>query len=111
MSEKVKLPHDVAKAIETLRGRDFIITNHDIIYAFAASKSDEYPALIEYASEHFDDLLKALVNGYEVEETPEEKVKKLFEKYIPGTDKNYGYRLGVCACLNALDIKIEGINK
>lgn len=112
MSEKVKLPREVAKAIGTLRGMDFKVTNHDIIYAFAASKSDEYPALIEYASEHFDDLLKALVNGYEVEETPEEKVRRYYEKMISHTPNSHAAQSAdtVIEVLDMLDIKIKGVN-
>lgn len=63
---------------------------------------------------------KALVIGYEVEETPEDKVKSLHKtREIEANSKPFGsddkpYYDGICRgikeCLEALNIKIEGIN-
>lgn len=59
----------------------------------------------------------ALVNGYEVEETPEDKVKNYFksiaishsdDQYVVGF--NLGARKAIIETLNLLNIKIDGIN-
>lgn len=108
--DKVKLPKQVAESIEKLRSHDFEVTNHDIIYAFAASKSNEYPALVEFASNdrNFDTLLKALVNGYEVEQTPEDKVREFYQDRLNAED--HSQVNGILFTLNAFGKKIEGVN-
>lgn len=118
--EKVKIPREVADAIEKLRSMDFKITNWDIVYAFAASKSDEYPALIEFANNNFDTFLKAIVNGYEVEQTPEDKVRYYIEALNKETDMIVhgtapywiakGHHQGVMAVVEILGLNIGGVN-
>jgi hypothetical protein len=60
-----------------------------------------------------DTLIRALYIGYEVEETPEDKVKQLYFKLLR-TDENDQYSTGMIAgmkqTLEALRIKIEGVN-
>src|SRR5690606_7015293 len=63
-------------------------------------------------------LMAAFVNGYEIEETPEEKLLKYYKN-----EANFQYRedygdghrdgilTGIESTLNILGIKIEGINK
>ncbi|TYS25139.1 hypothetical protein FZC71_00910 [Bacillus subtilis] len=64
-------------------------------------------------------LAAALVNGYEVEKTPEEKVREYFEglhrdEYLTRSrDEAHGLECeitGVENTLNLLGIKIEGVN-
>lgn len=110
--EKVKLPREVAEAIESLRSMDFKLTNWDIVYAFANSKSGEYPALIEFANKEFDTFLQALVNGYEVDESPEDKLREYYNfckmSCVGETEANI--MTAIERTLNLLNIKIEGVN-
>ncbi|MDQ0062337.1 hypothetical protein [Paenibacillus harenae] len=123
MSEKVKLPREVAEAIGIVRMAgltDFYIVGE--AYKREGTYSPSMNVIINYITANTTDwldeehekgythIMKALVNGYEVEETPEEKVKALYRKYANETDMHYGYRLGVYECLEALNIKIEGVN-
>ncbi|NRF01228.1 hypothetical protein HRF55_10530 [Bacillus subtilis] len=67
-------------------------------------------------------LAAALVNGYEVEKTPEEKVREYYEKTertrderqsagdIEGKRFHGGVMNGICNTLDLLGIKIEGVN-
>ncbi|MEC1648233.1 hypothetical protein [Bacillus halotolerans] len=58
-------------------------------------------------------LAAALVNGYEVEKTPEEKVREYFEKLWTcccGTDEIEIAEETIINTLNLLGIKIEGVN-
>ncbi|NUJ16264.1 DUF1642 domain-containing protein [Bacillus glycinifermentans] len=53
----------------------------------------------------FTDFLAALINGYEVEKTPEDKVREYFVNLSESCD-----RRAVISTLNLLGIKIEGVN-
>ena len=114
--EKVKLPHEVAKAIEKLRSMDFKITNRDIITAFCNHIHDGYPALVDYAESNFNDLLLALVNGYDVEDSPEDKVIVLYNRFFNSgaNEKDEAYASGAIAgiklTLEALGKNIKGVN-
>lgn len=57
-------------------------------------------------------LAKALVNGYEIESTPHEKLAEVFKDPPVSRDEweQHYYRLGIKAALFILDIKVEGIN-
>ncbi|QYG88290.1 hypothetical protein [Bacillus atrophaeus] len=58
-------------------------------------------------------LAAALVNGYEIEKTPEEKVREYFEKLWTcccGTDEIEIAEETIINTLNLLGIKIEGVN-
>jgi len=112
------LPKEVAEAIESFRSRD--ISNEDIIKN-ALGLFDNYNEVIYlYTVDHFDEFITALVNGYEVEQTPEEKVREYYEGLkssedsleIAGHDGSQ-FRQGwqsVEKTLDLLGIKIEGVN-
>ncbi|MFC8958253.1 hypothetical protein ACFTXL_01020 [Bacillus subtilis] len=67
-------------------------------------------------------LAAALVNGYEVEKTPEEKLREYFEETKRTRDERHlagdiegkrfhgGALVGICNTLERLGIKIEGVN-
>jgi hypothetical protein len=67
-----------------------------------------------FAELNFNGLLQSLVVGYEVEQTPEDKVRELFKNPGPfyngigGTST--AYRDGIRETLDALNIKISGVN-
>ncbi|MEC1690296.1 hypothetical protein P9E05_01990 [Bacillus mojavensis] len=121
---KPTITKEQAEAIEVLR------STHDL--------SDEW-FLLEYADVHFGSgpeipefgpiasmdimtLAAALVNGYEVEKTPEEKVREYYEavqnlreeRYLAGDTEgkrfHAGALVGICTTLGIFGIKIEGVN-
>ncbi|MCA1184790.1 hypothetical protein [Bacillus licheniformis] len=64
-------------------------------------------------------LASALINGYEVEKTPEEKVREFYEKLCDGYDRAQFHedkgkyllmQRAVRETLNRLGMKIEGVN-
>jgi len=63
-------------------------------------------------------LAAALINGYEVEKTPEEKVREFYDSFECGprmypaemSFRNEEYRRIIKCTLNRLGIKIEGVN-
>lgn len=117
---KVTLPREVAEAIEKLRS----ITWTDYGMLSAVRNAPENPNAVTVSEWAFgegsgspDLLMRALVNGYEVEKTPEEKVREYYDRYNPEyattlfTEELFtGRRQGVYNTLDLLGIKIEGIN-
>jgi hypothetical protein len=61
-----------------------------------------------------DSLIRAVYIGYEVEKTPEEKVKELYDNYGPnsqGHQVNMDERvqMGIKLALKSIGMKVEGI--
>lgn len=83
---KPTLPREVASAIESLRneGRD----NYSIIrIIFGTPKSQEETDIQSFAYEisgkkNVDLLMSALINGYTVEQTPEDKLREYYNELI-----------------------------
>ncbi|ARV43483.1 hypothetical protein BCV50_00035 [Bacillus subtilis] len=101
------------------------------LYSAEWTKSDilEYHATGEWLERCYSlndldimTLAAALVNGYEVEKTPEEKVREYFEGVRNSRDERYlagdiegkrfhgGALIGIYNTLELLGIKIEGVN-
>ncbi|MDH5159882.1 hypothetical protein [Heyndrickxia oleronia] len=115
MSEikKVTLTKEQAAAIERAKERK---ETHRIVLAAAEKPSGWHNGIYVPLNElSLEKLMSALVNGYEIEATPEEKVRKyydeikeMYERYEYDIDD--GVLTGVRKTLDLLDIKIEGVN-
>lgn len=59
-----------------------------------------------------DDLARALLFGYEVEKSPEGKVREFYEDSLTRFTDTHGVamRIGIRDTLDILGIKIEGVN-
>ncbi|UVI31181.1 hypothetical protein [Paenibacillus spongiae] len=113
--EKVKLPREVAEAIESLKQSCAypIRAVMDIIYS--QDYAGEQFAIKNYCesdrSRRIGYIVSALVNGCEVEETPEDKVRnKYISRHGDYSSSNIGYLQGIIFTLNTLNIEIEGVN-
>ena len=120
---KIKLPKEVASSMKFFID-DCQFSKYAMMRIFLnGSKSDhciDGACLENYAVENYEVLLQALVNGYEVEETPEDKVREYFTKTLSKanslelSDLNSkffaGEYKGITNTLFLLNIKIEGIN-
>jgi Protein of unknown function (DUF1642) len=121
---RVILPREVAEAIEKIRekgGRNYAIIRAAIKLSEA---STEEKVISDWVAENFQDnldaLIIALVNGYEIEKSPEDKVREYYEEMrevfkstIDGSyDEEYlrGIMHGVVKTLNLLGIKVPGVN-
>lgn len=122
--DKVKLPQEVAEAIEELRNVGMsnwaiiAIANDPSEYSYVIDEEclGEYSTTLSRFKDR-DKLLGALVNGYEIEQTPEERLRDIFidaanERLSAGSDGEYyvGMMDGIRTALNTLGIKIVGIN-
>lgn len=119
--EKVKLPREVVEAIKEFRRCEE--TTADIITAvFNGADSKAAFILRKFSKDdgRFEDLLHALINGYAVEQTPEDKVrdhfnqlqKDLLETHPENDNRFYldGQMRGIAKALDMLNVKIEGVN-
>ena len=118
MSEKVKVKREIAEYIEGYpleypKCRDWknrLLMEHSYQF-FSGSYADVSLKNVSPLG-----LSKILLYGYEVEETPEEKLAKWYmelEKDIKRSYSTYdrGNRDGILRTLNTLGIEIEGIGK
>lgn len=114
---KVTLPRAVADAIENLRERG--AQDKDILaYGIARYTIEDAGVIFHFAKDNFDDLISAIVNGYTVEQTPEEAVRKYYEKCEHWRRNSSGYQyheylaktVAIKTTLKMLGIKIEGVN-
>lgn len=119
---KPTITKEQADAIEVLRStRD--LTDEWILLEYAdvhfGSSSDDTPEFQPIASMDLMTLAAALVNGYEVKKTPEEKVREYYESlWSDNCDSDDPFievacesaRAAVKETLNLLGIKIEGVN-
>lgn len=121
---KVTIPREVAEAIEELRNAGMsnwaiiAIANDPSEYSYVIDEKclGEYSTTLSRFKER-DKLLEALVNGYQIEPTPEERLRDIFidvanERLSAGSDGEYyvGMMDGIRTALNTLGIKIVGIN-
>ncbi|MDR4318734.1 Protein of uncharacterised function (DUF1642) [Niallia circulans] len=121
---KPTLPREVANAIESLRneGRD----NYSIIrIIFGTPKSQLETDIQSFAYEisgkkNVDLLMSALINGYEVEQSPEDKLREYYDKLsdemntLPAASHSWlirhAERDGIHKAIQILGITIDGIN-
>ncbi|MCY8856392.1 hypothetical protein [Bacillus atrophaeus] len=119
---KPTITKEQAEAIDSLRNGRAAWDNEDFLYAYTSADYSTSPEFQPIASMDLMTLAAALVNGYEVEKTPEKKVRGYFEKTKRTRDERYlagdiegkrfhaGALVGICSTLGLLGIKIEGVN-
>lgn len=102
---KVKLPREVANIIDQAKEQGGI----ERLVALIADKDPigyrSYAPVMEIG---LQTLMTALVNGYEVVETPEEKVRGYYRGIFDYSPKHP--RMAVRETLDLIGIKIEGVN-
>ena len=121
MGEKVKVSKIIAECIMGFKANHIFNGNYNgkqagekLIYEYILGKLDkEYSPLYELSVLQ---LGECLINGYEVEETPEERLLNDFkynnDQYVSTRNEVYLIRnQGIQSALNTLGIKIKGINK
>lgn len=110
--EKTTLPFNVANAIRNIKSRlegERTLFNYPSIANHAVNNQD-YNAInvyINQSEENFKNYFNAIVNGFEVEKSPNEKVKARYDDY-----RSRGLHVSANAIqetLELLEIKIDGI--
>lgn len=106
------MPREVAEAIEHTRevlcegceyALEFVIENINHVHASTLR------SFLQTSNGH-EDYFKALVNGYETELTPEEKLRDIYKDHRGINVVSASYKAGIKDALWILDIKIPGIN-
>ncbi|MCY8472388.1 hypothetical protein [Bacillus halotolerans] len=119
---KPTITKEQAEAIDSLRNGKAEWDIEEFLYAYTSADYSTSPEFQPIASMDIVTLAAALVNGYEVEKTPEEKVREYFEDVKNRREKrrdaglfesfryNDGKVDGIRNTLDYLGIKIEGVN-
>lgn len=110
MTEKVKVSKEVAEVIEILK--DAKRPLHEMVKHYL---NDDFIWTLEFKcldNLSNDDFIRALYVGYEVEQTPEEKILAEYNWHKPFDCSIEGgiYREGMKFVLNAYNIRIKGVN-
>ena len=120
MNAKITVPANVATAIRHYT--DLHETKHEAFanilqLGYEAEKSE---AILRHFDGDYDLLMEALICGYEVEKSAEEKVREFYGHLTEEIRLNYHNSVAqnkyqfaaftVKATLNRLGIKIEGVN-
>jgi hypothetical protein len=111
--EKVKLPRSVAEALDFVKVQS--VWSSEIIKnafdAYKTSTCSKRRVIASFADKDAFKFCKAIMFGYEVEETPEEKLRKWFkDTKVNGYPASDWQIDGAVHALNTLGIKIEGVN-
>lgn len=113
MNAKVIVPSNVAAAIAhyvTLADTKTEALTDILSLGYEAEKSE---IILRHFDGNHDELMQALICGYEAIKTPEEQVREMYE-YIDNAleidEFNFGVKAGIIDTLNTLGIKIEGVN-
>lgn len=111
--EKVAIPREVAEAITEMKTKGY--SNMDISHGVTCCDFEEPCGfkLNEYVqddADKFDTLIKALLYGFKIEQTPGEKLREYYESVYGQDDYGKITREAIRETLNMLGISIEGVN-
>ena len=119
-ASKITVPPSVATAIRFFT--DLADTKHE---AFAdilslGYESERSQLILCHFDGNYDELMEALICGYQIEKSPEEKVREYYSQLMwIYNDADYGTieeispeseMRGIVKTLDILGIKIEGVN-
>jgi len=112
MNSKITLPKEVAEAIRHYT--DLADTKSEaftdiLSMGFEGTRSE---IIMRHFDGNHDELMEALICGYEVEYNPEDKMREYFDKILGYTSDEYtqGTVAGILDTLDLLGIKIAGVN-
>jgi DNA integrity scanning protein DisA with diadenylate cyclase activity len=118
VNAKITVPSNVADAIAhyvNLADSKHEAFTDILRLGFEAERSE---IILRHFDHDYDELMQALICGYEVEQTPAEKIRDYYEsitvRNVQMNEFELGYEAGVLdaipTVLNYLGIKIDGIN-
>ncbi len=102
---------EVATAFERLKELRNHTSDNDLLseHAEAFATRDWYDGLEPLNKVDLMTFAKMLIHGYEIEQTAEEQLAE-FYKVKPFNEFGRGVRYGIKFALDALNLKIEGVN-
>lgn len=118
---KTVLPEDVAHALECVKSTS-CSTKRLIEIMMNGGVAPNSNILKRYSENNFENLLNALVNGYEVEPKEYTEIRKYFNNVINSRDKEgyqvhkpnadyfHGVEIGIQSTLSMLSKVVNGVN-
>jgi hypothetical protein len=114
MNNKVKIPKEIAAEIEKARENvPRVNADHYLLsLAFRYTHGNPGMTLFKFAQENYEDYVQAVVNGYTVDQTPEDKVREFYKDRRKSSEGSLYWEQAntVQITLDLLGIKIEGVN-
>lgn len=111
---KVTVSKEVAAAITYLRTRpsydtdDKLLLGHAGVFISASRWAGAEVCVLNDVP--MDTFASAVLNGYEIEQTAEERVLAFFETYSDCDDYDSGVRFGALEILDIFGMKVKGVN-
>ena len=107
--EKIKVEKEIFEALKFWeeRNRNSL---EDVLYIRQHQGGFISQKLAPINNLSIEDLCKCLIIGYELEETPEEKLLDLYKNSVINGYEGVQFRRGINETLKILDIKVKGIN-
>ncbi|WP_337913479.1 DUF1642 domain-containing protein [Cohnella zeiphila] len=112
----MKLPREVAEAMDKVKKHANPDILYDIEYMQTVCENNRWDApklqpIYDWYRQNKKEYLTALVNGYEVEQTMEDMLKKFFEENVNDqSQRSRGVCIGIIKTLDILGKFIEGVN-
>ncbi|MCO0597402.1 hypothetical protein NGI46_07965 [Peribacillus butanolivorans] len=119
----VTLPKEVAEAMDEIKRKNGEGALRDLpqIYSLIEEGPTSYKTVIDYARSDDNLYFEAVVNGYQVEATPEERVREYFEKASSSykvvarcdaveASHFIGRMTAIRELVDILDISVSGVN-
>ncbi|WP_162927807.1 DUF1642 domain-containing protein [Bacillus sp. Y1] len=120
MDKKIVIPKEIADAVESLKSRNYDDKSLIIFLTQQVFSGDhDLEVLVKYThdttwkvNDNFMLLISALINGYNVEQTPEDKLREFYLDRRKSSEGSLYWTQAdaVEITLDLLGIKIEGIN-
>lgn len=116
---KVQLPKGVIDCIELCKKKGiseyYIVVlsrvTNQLFRDYDGETITALETIRDFGDKYGDALLYGLVNGYEAEQTPEDKLMERYNYYISSDDRKLrGIAIGIKEAIGILGIKIEGLN-
>lgn len=105
MREKVKVSQKVADELKQVKE-----PSAAVFKMAHCDDADEYKK--HFGNLTFDELIRALYIGYEIEETPEEELARIYQSHkVEVCMSDPHFNRGIKTALHVLGIKIKGINE
>jgi hypothetical protein len=114
MSEKVTIPREVAEAIEYWRSQGMSDASIVATAVTNGGVNKHSRALVNFVLERAGNsgiLMRALLNGYEVEQSPEERVREYYDNMLYANGDTYADIIKDTVDLIGIKIKGGEINE
>jgi hypothetical protein len=107
-SSKIVLPKNVAEAIRHYTDLADTKTEAFTDILSLGYEAERSELILRYFDGNYDELMEALICGYEVEVTPEDKVREFYRNYV--AEGLHSEAAAIRVAFIKYGVKIDGVN-